>query len=590
MLSLISWNAQGQSTTVFFDDFASSGNLTKYTSVSTINPTDFQISSGTLRISNGIATAPGNGGKTYLTDSLSGYHPLFKPILKNNTADITWTFNSRTAKSGMNSFVIGQSNHAVAVVLAATNSDLTAQDTEGYAVVFNQGNFKVQLVKFSQGFDSDEGITSIIGPSTENINTSYASYKVVYSPGTDTWSLFYRNDGTAFKDPAVEGEDAMTQVGASVVDNTYTSTKMTVFGFLYNHGGISNANNTRVMFDNYKVVIATEALGIDASLSDLKVSLGGENYVTLTLFDSAVKNYQYYLKKNHALPLVSAVTNDENAGSAIVQAVNLKGTKNERTAVITVTAEDTEISEVYTIEFIETDNIYQCGMGDANGTTAGGGGAAFVPEGWSHSNMYFSGDLTAGNNKFEGPACVRLGTTATLATLTLPPMTSIGTLKFFAKKYEEGVVGTVKVLTQKDGESWALVKDFGDISNLTYQEFEVVINETANEPLLVRIEVTKNGDTFTSRGYYFDDFSYTAFDPGTGLKKEINGFYKLHRIQKGFAVDVESAEVEIYNSKGILQQSASVQGTHNFSINQPGIYIIRISGTQGDYTTKYLIK
>jgi hypothetical protein len=35
--------------------------------------------------------------------------------------------------------------------------------------------------------------------------------------------------------------------------------------------------------------------------------------------------------------------------------------------------------------------------------------------------------------------------------------------------------------------------------------------------MFVRIEITKNGDTFSSAGYYIDDISYTAASPSTAI-------------------------------------------------------------------------
>lgn len=267
-------NLMGQKVTVFIDDFSNTdlsvGGIptVPYMLSSTINPVDCQKSSGTLRISNGVATVNEQtiGGKTFLSAPLSGYNELFKSTLKDNSGEITWTFNFRTSKSTFNSFVIDRSNHGAAIVLASDKADLTDSQGKGYAVVFSEGNTKVKLVKFSNGFGSNTGITTLIGPSTESTNANYASYKVVYSPASDTWRLFYRIDGSSspFKDPSVENETIgyFVEVGSSVIDNTYTSTEMTHFGFLHNHGAISNANNTRVIFDNYRVEIKQENVNI----------------------------------------------------------------------------------------------------------------------------------------------------------------------------------------------------------------------------------------------------------------------------------------------------------------------------------------
>lgn len=860
ILMAFSLQVQGQSTTVFTDDFnradySYGGNpAMSWTTYSSINPTNIQITSNIFRIANNNATAnTGVPGRTYITGPLSTFHPLYKSKLADNVADVIWTVNMRTMKSELLNFEVGNTNYATAIVLTASNADLLASGTNGYALVFLQVSSSnrpnPRLVRFENGLNSNTNLTTIVGPSDTGVSTNYYSYKVVYSPDTDSWKLFYRLDGASsggsFKDPAVEDatNGYYTEIGTSAVDNTYTNVEMAVCGFFHNHGISSTATSGRVQFDNFKVTVAADAQSIDATLSDLQVSLDGTNFETLTMFNSATKTYQYYLTKghaiptvsatkndpaasepviapatnlqgtqaertttitvtaedesvvdtysiefietdyifisglgdangltegglnaappgwthslftysgiitrgnnkfeglasvrqgttstyawlqlpamteigtldfyvrknhvnvagnikvtyqkdggdwieaadfgdvgsleyvklsavinqraissllvrveltkngdvfadagyyfddfaytedptpsnvaslsdlkvsldgenynslgafnpltksyvyyltkNHAVPLISATTTDPDASDkTVIQATNLKGTQAERTATVNITAEDGVSTDTYTIEFVETENVYQSGMGNANGTTVGGGGAEFIPAGWTHSNMYFSGVIADGNNKFEGPACVRLATTSTVASLTLPPMSGIGTLRFFARKFEEGVVGNIKVLMQKDGGDWVEVTDLGDIENMTYQEFIVPINQVATTSMLVRIEVTKNGDTFASRGYFFDDFSYTAADFGTSsqLTKEKN--YVIRNEKNGLVIDIEAAQVAIYNPAGMLLQQAQVDGSHKFSNLSSGIYLVRISDINGSHTVKHII-
>src|SRR5690606_37294647 len=78
--------------------------------------------------------------------------------------------------------------------------------------------------------------------------------KVTYDPTTNSWSLFFRNDGTtAFADPAT---GSLTQAGTSTVDNTYTGTAMSAFGF-YNRK--TTSTSTAMSFDNFKVTVASSA-------------------------------------------------------------------------------------------------------------------------------------------------------------------------------------------------------------------------------------------------------------------------------------------------------------------------------------------
>lgn len=601
----------GQSTTVFIDNFDRGTSsafpgpggtpVVNWTSFSTLDPPANIVTWGAavgrvLQIFGTNTTAStGSPGRSYVVGTLSDFHPLFKSKLNENLADVTWTFNWRNNRSGssLNGFNLGNSNYGQAVVLAATSSDLMT--ASGYAVTLlgtgstTTSQRTVQIVRFENGLVSNTNITNIVASTAGTLlNLNYSSVKVVYNPSTDTWSLSLRSDAGEPLDPMIEDETLgyYTFVG-SAVDDTYTDVSMTSCGFFYNHGITSTNSNAKAMYDNFGVRVAAEALSIDASLSDLSVSQDAVNYTTLMRFDPATKDYyQYYVTKN-THPLVNAVANDENATVDIVQAVNLRGTAEERKATITVTAEDTNVTDVYTIEFVETEYVYLTGLG-SNG---GGGSSSNGPAGWSYGgSFYYTNTLANGNNKYEGLAAYRLGTTSEFSWFALPKMKGIGTLSFYARKYESSVEGSIAVSVRKaTEEEWTQVYSFGDIDNLNYQEFTVAINQQHNDSMYVRIETIKNAPG--SYGYYFDDVAYTAYPgPGTDYTPELSREYRVRSIKSGFAIDVEHARVEIYNSIGMLQQSADINGTHQFIMNNPGMYIIRISMENEHTSTKYLVR
>lgn len=596
---------EGQSTTVFYDNFnRSTANLFEggepvitWTPVTTNGAGTLTTYNNVFRIMSGIGTAnTGSPGRTYMTGPLSSYHPAFNNALTENTGDITWTFNVRNFKTQLNEFALGNDNYGTAVVLAANNADLLAEGTHGYALVFLQisttNRPNPRLVRFTNGLGANANFTNIVGPDATFYSANhYLSYKVVYSPVDDSWKLFYRFDGlttvpatpgASFKDPAVEDEATgyYTQLGTSVVDNTYTDLEMAVCGFFYNHGNTATSANSVQQFDNFKVEVAAEAQSIDATLSDLQVSLDGTNFETLTMFNSTTKTYQYYLTKGHAIPTVSATKNDPAASDPIiVQATNLNGTQAERTATVTVTAEDNSFVEVYSIEFIETDYIFISGLGNRDGGV----------DGFVHNNLYFYANAAFGNNKFQGKTYTRLATNSTYSSLQLPQMTEIGTLDFYIRKNNVDVEGNIKVSYKKDDNDWTVVTDLGDENSLEFVKKSVFINQRADIALLVRIEITKNGDVVSDAGYYLDDFAYTASDIGTANSDIYIKDFKVRSIEGGIAVEAREVQVDVYTASGLLLQSARVQGMHEFKNLHPGVYFIQVLDGEQRKIVKYLM-
>lgn len=540
-------------------------------------------------------------GRSYTTGTTSTFLPLYKSKLKENVSDVVWNFNMRNSKATFPSHVNGllelaDSNYAQLMVLVASSSNLLGENTSGYAVTLTRDTMSTtiyKLVKFDKGLTATENLTTLIQSQPGLVErTNFASIRVRYSPSTGNWGMHVRDDaGNTAKDPTIENETNgyYTLIQSGVKDDTFTSTDMPAIGFFYNHGYKEpNGSGAKANFDNLSVSIEAEMA--DVSLADLKVSMDGDLFKTVYLFDSNKKNYQIYLTKNHPIPTVQATKKSASAlDPVIVQATNLRGTQQERTAIVTVTWNDNSISDVYTVEFIETDNVYQTGMGNANGTTVGGGGIDFLPQGWTHSNMYFTGVVADGNNKYEGTAAARCALASTSAHLNLPVIKSIGTLKFYARKYESGVVGNISISAKADEGDWTVVKDFGDINNLTYQEFEAVINMTATDSLMVRVNITKNGDVLSSRGYFFDDFSYTGFGDESSVRNPTQPIdYQIRKMEGGLLIETENAQVNIFNTSGILLNSAHVQGSHTFKLNHAGTYIIRLMTNKGNVSAKYL--
>jgi len=278
-------NKTSAQTTVFFDDFnrgtaaipladggtpmmiysttttstgTGVGTTGAYSKTKLITGTDYtaNISAAWSQATPEVQTA----GRTYVSAPLSSYSSSFNTTLSYNTDSVCWSFNMRSPRTGNANSGFTDGKWGYACILAATSSDfLTAN---GYAVIETMGTIynAISLVKFTNGLSDP---ITIIGPSADNGNTKYFfSIKVIYSPSTDTWKLFVRDDlsETVKNDPTT----TTTQVGAlaGVVDDTYTSSVMTHFGFFANHGITNTAGvgNTAVAFDDFRVTLGVSSL------------------------------------------------------------------------------------------------------------------------------------------------------------------------------------------------------------------------------------------------------------------------------------------------------------------------------------------
>ena len=228
-----------------------------------LNATDAQ-----LQIS-GLTASPVNG-REYMTVPISSLTGL-NSQLNLNTGPVTWTFNMKTTRATvLNS--ASNSNYGIGqyysdVVLASTGSNLVS-GTNGYAVILQAStadNTKnsVRLSRFTNGLSAGSTATvpgtsvySKLAESPAFTSTSFInsiSVKVVYTPSTDKWELFYREDpSTTFVDPTT---GTLTSAGAAVTDNIYTGTTMTHIGYLGSHAASSSQTTNCFQYDNYKITV-----------------------------------------------------------------------------------------------------------------------------------------------------------------------------------------------------------------------------------------------------------------------------------------------------------------------------------------------
>ncbi len=222
-------------------------------------------------------------GDAFVGGGLAAYSTPFTAKLSECTSDsLVWTFNARqNYNARLTGFSRANTQNAVAIMLCADNADLTAAN--GYAIInagdaAGPGDSKFSLAKVTGGLVSNANISWLAtGQTVGNTNRSYMSIRVVYIPATNTWRLYEREDGTvSFMDPLDVSTLGYNLLG-SAVDNTFTSTAMTSFGFTINYKSMSSA--LQLLVDNYQVTAykTDTPSGLNKSNSDLPYSLSSLN-------------------------------------------------------------------------------------------------------------------------------------------------------------------------------------------------------------------------------------------------------------------------------------------------------------------------
>ncbi|HPH82650.1 MAG TPA: hypothetical protein PL185_08735, partial [Flavobacteriales bacterium] len=289
-LLLCVFQASGQ--TVFTENFnraaLATGAPTTYTT--TLLPTGADggasiITSTYLQLTNDASATANVAQRIGVTGTTSSYSAPYNTTLSSNTNVVTWTFNMKYNRTSLPS---GWANNAygMGVVLASSNSNpFATSSNSGYAVVFgNTGAVKsLRLVSFNNGLVGDANLTNVISTGLNDLGatatgspgfTNYFSVRVTYTPSTNTWALFLRDDGnTAWSDPST---GVTTQLGANTVNSTYTGVALSTFGYVYNY---STAANTTSQVDNFSVALASAAVP-SIAISNTTVGNSTENVGT----------------------------------------------------------------------------------------------------------------------------------------------------------------------------------------------------------------------------------------------------------------------------------------------------------------------
>jgi hypothetical protein len=173
-------------------------------------------------------------------------NPNFYSQLNLNPTIINWSVNVRNNRTvtlnGFDSGFYGQ-----AVILSSGGSDVLTNGF-GYALVYGgSGTKQWRLVSFTGGLQANANITTISTTSTF-ADGDYLSIKVSYNSSTNSWSLYFRNDGAGWVDSRLTtGYGTPT----TTTNSTYTNVTLDSFGYFYNFGATTITNNSS--FDNFNV-------------------------------------------------------------------------------------------------------------------------------------------------------------------------------------------------------------------------------------------------------------------------------------------------------------------------------------------------
>src|SRR6185503_6662843 len=248
-------------TTVFTDDF-NTDQSAAYTTSGAIGASAWSVtrsgadfgarrntSPAQLELTNDVDATPNANGWVLVSTASSSFTSPYDTILNSNPGLVTWTFNMRQVRPDPAGFASG--SYGVAFILAGT-SNTNNNTGRGYAVVLGQAGTTdaIRLARYSGGFQGT--LTNVIASNTAplaDFGAEYLSIKVTYTPATETWELFLRNDGAvAFADPAT---GTLASQG-TVVDSTSTGTSLPLLGAWWQG---STAANQPAFFDNTTVTV-----------------------------------------------------------------------------------------------------------------------------------------------------------------------------------------------------------------------------------------------------------------------------------------------------------------------------------------------
>ena len=317
------------------------------TTVTAVNGTSLTLSAAATSSTTTTLSFYNLSNRCSLTAPFSNITTGLNTSLTNNTSLVTWSVNmkaSRAMSSSSNTYADG--SYYLAVVLCATGSDLTATNTNGYALIlqrsldnatgFNPG--AVRLVKFQNGIGS-QALGSVVSNAlltTPALNAGAVatatapnnlSLKVVYNPDFDSWQLFYREDAspTIFVDPS---SGTFLSAGSAVIDAEYTSTAMTHFGYLAGLSASANVAN-QLQIDNFKINLSAIPAFTPAPVVEKRQAFSSTSNPTVDNLVATGTNVKWFAAATGGTQLA---TNTPLTYTNFYASQTINGTESERAA------------------------------------------------------------------------------------------------------------------------------------------------------------------------------------------------------------------------------------------------------------------
>ena len=202
--------------------------------------------------------AAGSQGRNMLTAPIANFNAPFTSKLSEIASDsIVWTFcfrnNNQYSSKGLDSTYNGN-----AIILLADQANLLTAN--GYAIIMGDENSSktIKFASFSGGLTTNANATYLLASPVVTLK-KYWHIRVVYIPSSNTWKLGYYENLEGF----IEPDDCTWTDCGSIVNDTYTNTTMSHFGFLNKY---SNNNDNILYVKNYKIMaygVAETPTGID---------------------------------------------------------------------------------------------------------------------------------------------------------------------------------------------------------------------------------------------------------------------------------------------------------------------------------------
>ncbi len=337
-------------TNVFSDDFTTSAG-TNYTTVNGIigsstkwsmsrSGSDYgtKINTGFMTLVNDASTSSNvNGWVMGYTNATTNFAAPYSTTLNSNPGMVSWTFNMRQIRTNPGGF--SSEKYGVAYILAGTSGTTSTVGT-GYAILLGTNDTSIdpiKLVRYTAGIRTSTTLITSNTTGLTDFGKEYISVKVTYTPGTNTWQLYLRNDGiTAFQDPLT---GTLTSQG-TVVNSTYTSTSLPIMGCFWN-AATSTAQTAFLDNVNVSVVVPTiTSLAPSSKVAGtgaFTLTVNGTNFVSGT---STVK----WNGSNRATTFVSSTqltaailaTDITSSGTASITVGNGSGVSNTLPFIIDV--------------------------------------------------------------------------------------------------------------------------------------------------------------------------------------------------------------------------------------------------------------